>query len=311
MMHVMIMGTGGVGGYFGTRFAEAGHRVTFVARGAHKAAIEREGLRLHSPLGDAQLADAKVVAEPARVEPPDVVLVCVKLWDTLAAAQALQPLAAAGTTVLSLQNGVDKDETLARGLGAAPRWGGVVQIAAHIEAPGTIRHLGSMADLIYGAYAEGDDATLDAFDAAAQQTAEATGAFTARRSGDIGLDIWRKFSFLAPFAGATCAHRQSIGPIRADADKRAQLERLAAETVAVGRAHGIALSDERTAEIMAFADGLPEEMKSSMLHDLEAGRRLELDWLTGAVLRFGARHGVATPENQAVYDALAPFKDGS
>lgn len=310
-MRILIMGAGGVGGYYGARFAEAGHEVTFVARGAHKAAIERDGLRVRSPLGDAHLVATRVVEDPATVEPPDIALVCVKLWGTQAAAQALQPLAAAGTTVLSLQNGVDKDETLARVLGERPLMGGVTQIAASIEAPGVIRHVGTMADLIYGEFGGAESERLAAFDAAARQTAEATGGFTTRISPDIELDIWRKFSFLAPFAGATCANREPIGPIRADARKRARLERLVGETVAVGRAAGVAFADDREAEVMGFVDGLAEEMKSSMLHDLEAGKRLELDWLTGAVLRFGERHGVTTPESRAVYDALAPFKDGA
>jgi len=309
-MHILIMGAGGVGGYFGARFLEAGHQVTFVARGRHKAAIERDGLSVLSELGDLHVTDAAVVEDPAAAGTPDIALVCVKLWDTEAAGRALRPLAEAGTAVLSLQNGVDKDETLAGVLGAAPRIGGVVRIAAHIEAPGTIRHLGTMADLIYGAY-DGDTGAERAFDAAARQTAETTGGFQARRSADIQLDIWDKFSFLAPFAGATCFYREPVGPIRADADKRARLQRLIGEAVAVGRAAGVAFPDDREDKALAFADGLPDAMKSSMLHDLEAGRRLELDWLPGAVLRVGARTGVATPESRQVYDALARFKDGA
>lgn len=309
-MRVLIMGAGGVGGYYGARMAQAGHEVTFVARGQHKAAMLQHGLQVHSPLGDAHLVAPKVIESPSSIEPPDIALVCVKLWDTQAAAQAVQPLAAGGTTVLSLQNGVDKDETLTRVLGEAPLLGGVTQIAASIEAPGVIRHLGTMADLIYGEYGGRDSARLQAFDEAARQTAEATGGFTTRVSADIQLDIWKKFSFLAPFAGATCFYRAPIGPIRDDADRMARLERLIGETVAVGRAAGVAFSDNREAEVLEFVAGLPEEMKSSMLHDLDAGRRLELDWLTGAVLRFGERFGVATPESAAVYEALAPYKDG-
>jgi 2-dehydropantoate 2-reductase len=151
---------------------------------------------------------------------------------------------------------------------------------------------------------------LDALDAALQDTARRIGGFEARNSPDIRLGVWRKFAFLAPFAGLTARHRSPIGPLRDREATRWALAQLAAETVAVGRAAGIALPEERAAELLAFVDGLPAEMKSSLLHDLEAGKPLELDWLTGAVLRLGARRGVATPGNRVIYDRLAAYKGG-
>jgi len=306
-MKLLVMGSGGVGGYYGARFAEGGHEVVFVARGRHKEAIAAEGLRVESERGDVTIRPATVTDDPATAGVCDVVLVCTKLWDLPAATEAVRPAVGPDTGVLALQNGVDKEQVLIDALGPDPVMGGTTQIAAAIAAPGVVRHTGTMATLIYGELDGRDSDRLRRFDAAAQ----AAPGFEAQRSDDVRLDIWKKFSFLAPFAGATAFHCSPIGPIRADAEKRALLDSLVAETVAVGRAAGVAYGPEREAEVMAFVDGLPEAMKASMLHDIEAGRRTELDWLTGAVVRLGREHGVPTPKSAEVYAALAPVKDGA
>ena len=310
-MHILVFGAGGVGGYYGARLVEAGYDVTFVARGRHAQAMAEHGLTVRSARGDAHLPRPHVVADPRALdEAPDVALVCVKLMHTDEAARKLAPLAARGTAVCSLQNGVDRDEILAHHCGAHALLDGTTQIGATIAEPGVIQHTGTMASLTYGVPDGRADARLDALDAALQDTAARTHAFEARKSGDIRLDVWRKFTFLAPFAGLTARHRSPIGPLREREATRRELAQLAAETVAVGRAAGIALPEDRANEVMTFVDGLPAEMKSSMLHDLEAGKPLELDWLTGAVLRLGLRHGVATPANQVIQDALAAYKNG-
>jgi 2-dehydropantoate 2-reductase len=310
-MHILVFGAGGVGGYYGARLVEAGYDVTFVARGRHAEAMAEGGLSVRSQRGDAHIAQPQVVADPADLaDPPDVALVCVKLMHTQDAARKLAPLAARGTAVCSLQNGVDRNEILAHHCGAHALLDATTQIGASIAEPGVIQHTGTMAHLTYGAPDGRADARLDALDAALQDTAARTHAFEARRSGDIRLDVWRKFTFLAPFAGLTARHRSPIGPLRERAATRRELAQLVAETVAVGRAAGIALPEDRATEVMAFVDALPAEMKSSMLHDLAAGKPLELDWLTGAVLRLGLRHGVATPANQVIQDALAAYNHG-
>ena len=310
-MHILMFGAGGVGGYYGARLVEAGYAVTFVARGRHARAMAEQGLRVRSARGDARIDAPRVVDDPVTLDPaPDVALVCVKLMHTEEAARALAPLAAKGMAVCSLQNGVDRDEILARHCGRKALLDGTTQIGAAIAEPGVVQHTGTMANLTYGEPDGRNSARLQALDAAFQDAAARTGGFEARRSADIRLDIWRKFTFLAPFAGLTARHRSPIGPLREHAQTRQELERLVSETVAVGRAAGIALPDARDDEVMAFVDGLPGEMKSSMLHDLEAGKPLELDWLTGAVLRLGARHDVATPANRVIQDALAAYKNG-
>ncbi|HSM19440.1 MAG TPA: 2-dehydropantoate 2-reductase [Hyphomicrobiales bacterium] len=306
-MKILIMGAGGVGGYYGARFAQAGHEVVFVARGRHKDAIAANGLAVRSERGDAAIKDAKVTDDPAEAGVCDIVLVCTKLRDLEAAAQAIRPAVGPDTGIISLQNGVEKERVLIEAVGRPAVMGGATQISAIIAEPGVIQHTGTMATLIYGELDRSMTERLEAFDAAAR----AAPGFDAVLAEDIALEIWKKFSFLAPLAGITSFHRQPIGPLRTDPETRRELEALIAEAVAVGRAEGAALGPEREAEVMAFIDGLPEVMKASMLFDLEAGSPLELDWLTGAVCRLGKTHGIATPANDRIYAALAPFKEGA
>lgn len=306
-MKLLIMGSGGVGGYYGARFAAAGHEVIFVARGRHGAAIAAQGLRLRSERGDVTLRDARVTGDPAEAGPCDGILVCTKLRDLEAAAVAIRPAIGPETWVMPLQNGVERERILTGLLGPGPVVGGVTQIATAIAEPGTVQHTGRMARLIYGELDGRASARMSAFDRAAREA----GGFDAVLSPDIVFETWKKFAFLAPFASITCVHRSAIGPLRADPAIRAEIAALVAEAVAVGRAAGIAFAPDHAGGVMAFIDGLAPAMKSSMLHDLEAGRPLELDWLTGAVSRLGRAQGVGTPATDRVYAVLAPFRDGA
>lgn len=298
-MKIAIMGAGGVGGYFGAKLAQSGADVTFIARGAHGAAIREKGLRVYSPNGDILVHPAKAAGDPAMIGKVDVVMFCVKLWDVESAAEACKPLIGPDTAVICFQNGVDAEDRVAAILGADHAVGGVAAIAALIEAPGVIRHTGTMAWLKYGELDGRASPRLEAFDAACKKA-----GFEATLSSDITVDIWRKFAFLAPMAGATATTRMPIGPILADAETRRLFADLIAETVAVGRAKGARLEDGIEAKQLAFAEGLPGEMKASMLGDLERGNRLELDWLTGAVTRLGRELGVPTPVSDIVYTLL-------
>ena len=306
-MKLLVMGAGGVGGYYGARFAEAGHEVIFVARGGHGRAIAENGLRVLSERGDVAIPDARVTDEPGAVGVCDGVLVCVKLRDLETAIRAIRPAVGPGTWVMSLQNGVEKERALVDALGRGPVIGGTTQIAAVIREPGVVQHNGRMANLIYG---ELDGARTERI-AALGAAARAAPGFDATLAEDVELEIWKKFSFLAPFAGITALHHSPIGPIRSDPGRRRGLEALVREAVAVGRAEGVDFGPDREGEVMGFIDGLPESMKSSMLHDLEAGKPLELDWLTGAICRLGDRHGIETPMSDRVHAALAPFREGA
>lgn len=305
-MRIVVMGAGGVGGFFGAKLAQGGHDVAFVARGRHLAAMRERGLTVKSASGDVHLSRAALTDDPAELAPADVVLFAVKLWDTEAAAAAVRPLVARGGVVIPFQNGVESIERIGAVLGAERVMGGVAYIAATIGEPGVIVHTGTMARLRFGPVHVTQQTAAEALLAACQGA-----GIEAELSSDIGRALWEKFAFLAAFSGLTSVARQPMGTLRGDADLRATLEAAIREVWVVGRARGIALADDFVARQMQFADGLPAEMRSSMSNDLAAGNRLEAPWLCGAVARMGKAAGVATPVNATLYAALKPYCGGA
>lgn len=305
-MRIAVMGTGGVGGYFGARLARGGHDVAFVARGAHLAALRENGLSVESAQGNILLRDVTATDDPATLAPVDAVMFCVKLWDVEQAAERIAPLVARGGVVIPFQNGVDSPEILARVLGGEHVLGGVAYIAASIRAPGVVAHVGSMARLRVGAFDDRGTAGARAFVAAC------TGAgVQAELVDDIRRAIWEKFAFLVALSGTTALSRQPIGGVRSDPDLRAAFEAAMRETIAVGRARGVTLPDDFVASQMRALDGLPAEMRSSMLHDLTVGNRLEAPWLCGRVASLAAEAGLSAPVNATIYAGLKPYVNGA
>ncbi len=305
-MRIAVIGVGAVGGYFGARLAADGNEVLFAARGRQRAAMAAAGLRIVSAVGDLQIERPELIGDPAAAGFCDIVLLCTKLWDLEAALDWARPLVAHDSAIIPLQNGVDAAAMVARVLGPENTAGGVAYIGAEIAEPGVIRHRGTMAGLAFGELRPGGLAWgLEAFQAAC----EAAG-FEAKLSGDIEGDIWRKFVMLTAFSGVTALRRRPIGPALEAPDGRALFAGLVQETAAVARAKGIALAAETEAETIARVAGMPHDMKSSLLTDLERGNRLELPWLSGAVVRLGADLGVATPSHAKVVEALTPYVDG-
>jgi 2-dehydropantoate 2-reductase len=305
-MRIVIMGAGGLGGYFGARLAAAGNDVAFVARGAHLAAIRQHGLRVESARGDLHLSDVVATDDPATLAPADVVMIAVKLWDTEAAAEAVKPLVRQGTAVVSFQNGVSKDDVLTGILGRDAVIGGVGQIGVVIASPGVIRHTGTMAKLTFG---ELDNRRTPRVQALLQACTAA--GIDAEIAADINLAIWEKFAFLVPMSACTASMRSTIGPIRANPRTRAFLFDITREVVAVGRTLGIGLPEDFAEQRMAMVEALPPQMTASMQGDLARGNRLELPWLSGAVVELGRQAGVPTPLNRAVTDILALYVDGA
>ena len=301
-----VMGTGGVGGSFGARLAAAGFPVTFIARGAHLAAIREGGLRLLSTGGDLTIDPARATDDAAEIGPVDVVLFAVKLYDTEAAGRALEPLIGAETAVLSLQNGVEAEAQLAAIVGPEHVMGGVAQIGAVIEQPGVIRHSSPFARIIFGELDGRRSRRAEALLAACERA-----GIDAVLSAEIEKEIWIKFVFLASLSAVTTLSGLTAGPIRDDPDLRAVTAWALNEVVAVGRAKGIPLDLAFGAEDLGLLDTLPTEMKSSMAQDLERGKRLELEQLSGAVARMGAALGVATPVHHTVYAALKRHAGGA
>jgi 2-dehydropantoate 2-reductase len=305
-MKIAMMGSGGVGGFFGGRLAHAGYDVSFVARGAHLAALRERGLLIESQAhGDLRVPKVRATDDPAEIGPVDVVIMSVKLWDTEAAIRQMRPMLKTGTAVLSLQNGVIKDDILRRELGEAPVMGGVCYVATTIARPGVILQTGTMQRVVIGEY----DGRASERSRTLHEALGKSGA-NAELSTDVRRAIWEKYAFLVGISATTTAMRTTIGPIRKNPRSRAFLLEIFRETVAVGRAHGIALPADYADACLARADGLPEEMTASMAHDLQRGNRLEVEWLSGGVAQLGAAAGVPTPCNRAVWDILALYAQG-
>ncbi len=305
-MRIVIMGAGGLGGYFGARLAAAGNDVAFVARGAHLAAIKQHGLRVTSARGDLHLRDVVATDDPSTLAPADVVIIGVKLWDTEAAATAVKPMVRPGTAVVSFQNGVSKDDVLAGVLGREAIIGGVAQIGVVIASPGVIAHTGTMAKLTFGELDNRRSARVEALFAACTEA-----GIDAEIAADTGLAIWQKFVFLVGMSAVTSTMRSTIGPIRANPQARGFLLDVVREAVAVGRAMGVPLPEDYAEQRLAFIGNLPAEFTASMQGDLTRGNRLELPWLSGAVVQMGTQVGVPTPLNRAVRDILALYVNGT
>lgn len=303
-MRIAVVGAGGVGGYFGGRLAAAGADVHFLARGAHLDAMRAKGLRIESPKGNAHVARVSATDDPAAVGPCDVVLFTVKLYDVEAAIGLLPPLLAADTVVIPLQNGVDTVGLLQRSIGGAHTAGGTTYVTSVIAEPGIVRHT-VMDSLIFGELDGTRSARLQRF-----ADACAPAGFHATLSDHITIDIWTKFVRLSTFSGMTAVTRSPIGPIAADPELFSMLKDAAREAAAVARAKGIAVPATTIDDIDRSYVNLPPHMKSSMLEDLERGRRLELPWLSGAVVRIGREVGVDTPTHAFITKALKLHVNG-
>jgi 2-dehydropantoate 2-reductase len=304
-VRIAVMGTGGIGGYFGGRLAEGGAEVAFIARGRMLEALKKDGLRIKSQLGDLHLRSVAATDDPKQLSPVDLVVFGVKLWDTEEAARLIKPLVSGDTAVISFQNGVDKDEVLRSVLGDRAIIGGLSYIAATIAEPGVIAHSGPMQRLVFGEYDKRRSRRCEDFLEACRR-----GKIDAEISDDIEREIWEKFVFLVGLSGTTAPIRTPIGPIRSNAQTRAFLLDVMREVVAVGRAKGVALAQDYAEKRLAFCDTVPAAMTSSMAVDLERGNRLEVPWLSGGVVKLGAALSTPAPLNRAISDILALHADG-
>lgn len=304
-MRIAVMGTGGVGGYFGAKLARAKHDVTFIARGAHLAAMRAHGLAIESDAGNVVLAQVVATDDPAQVAPVDVVMFCVKLWDVEEAAARIAPLVERGGVVIPFQNGIDSVGVLTRILGPSRVLGGVAYIAASIRAPGVIAHVGSMARLRVGAFDVHAEAQARAFVDACDGA-----GIDAELTADIRRALWEKFVFLNALSGLTCLCRQPLGVVRSDPELRATFEASMRETIAVAAKEGVVFGDDFIARQLRALDGLPAEMRASMLGDLFAGHRLEAPWLCGRVAALAAQRGLHAPVNATIYAGLKPYVNG-
>jgi 2-dehydropantoate 2-reductase len=305
-MRIAVIGAGGIGGPYGTSLAKAGAEVTFVARGAHLAAIKENGLRIEGDRGETHIRPAQATDDIASIGDVDFVLCCVKLWDLEPAAAQIRTIVGPQTAVIPLQNGVDAAERLTRILGREPVMGGMAFVTGTIVAPGVIRQTGTYQQMTFGELGGG----LSARGERLRDLCKAAG-FEGVLSPDIMVPVWEKFILLVPLSGLNALTRLPLGKWRVDPDLVALYEAALRETVAVGLAEGVRLPTDVIDKTLATMGSMPSHHTTSMGNDLLRGNRLELPWFAGKVVELGRRHGIPTPANGFIYTALKPYISGA
>lgn len=306
-MHFAIVGSGAVGGYYGARLVRAGEHVSFLARGAHLRAMRERGLMIWSPLGDFTVR-VRAEADTAAIGPVDVVLLAVKTYDNPGVLPILAPLLGPSTVVVSLQNGVDSVDAVAAVVGESRVLGGPTYIATALTAPGFIEQTGTHRRIVFGeVFGERTHVS-----ARVQAIADVlTGAdIVAEAVADARVPLWEKFIYLAPFAALTGAARLPVGALWPDPDGRAVFLDAVREVERVARAEGVEVPAGVLDRVTAYVDGLPPGTRSSLLIDLQAGKRIEVESLAGSVVRRGRAAGVPTPTMAALHAALKPHAGG-
>jgi 2-dehydropantoate 2-reductase len=304
-MRIAVIGAGGVGGGFGAALAKAGGDVTFVARGAHLAAMRAEGLRVESDRGNTYIQPVQATDDPASIGPVDIVLFCVKLWDVETAGATIKPLIGPDTAVIPLQNGIDAGDRLVPILGEHAIMGGTVAISATIAAPGVIRQTGTFMSMAFGERNGGPSPRGEQLLALCKNS-----GFDTVLSPNIDIPIWEKFILLTGMSGCTAVTRLPVGKWRDDPDVLWLYENVMRETANVGRAQGVALAPDVVDKRLVQIKGQPPGLMASMAVDLLRGNRLELPWLAGKVVALGREYGIPTPANAAIFAALKPYANG-
>jgi 2-dehydropantoate 2-reductase len=307
-MRFAILGAGAVGGYFGARLARSGQDVWFLARGAHLDAIRARGLQVQSSqLGDF-VAHAPAESDPARIGPVDVVLVAVKAYDNDTAYPLIAPLLGPDTAVLTVQNGVDNVDQLARLVGAERVLGGTTYVATALEAPGRIVQTGVHRSIIFGEVfgARGLTRRVRAI-ADAMVPAD----IEVRAVADARTPLWDKFVYLVPFSGFTGSARLPIGFLWQHPQMRELFYAAAREVAAVAAAEGVSISADRFDTLREYMDNIPPTTRSSLLIDLDQGKRIEVEALHGAALRRAEVHGLPMPIVATLYAVLKPWAAGN
>jgi 2-dehydropantoate 2-reductase len=303
-MRIAVFGTGGVGGYFGGRVAQAGEDVTFIARGEHLGAIKARGLKVDSPNGDFVIYPAKATDDVSEVGEVDLVILGVKAWQVPEAARGMKPLVGPNTTVVPLQNGVEVVPQLVNELGSSHVIGGLCKLVSFVVEPGHIRHTGFNPSISIG---ELDNTRSPRITRIEQMFKRAGLDITIAE--DIQVALWMKFLFIASFSGVGAIANAPAGVVRSDPKWRSRVLSAMAEIYALARARGVKLPPNSIDTVMAFVDGLPEDATSSMQRDIAAGRLSELEAQNGAVVRMGRELGVEVPTHEFIYQTLRPLEE--
>jgi 2-dehydropantoate 2-reductase len=304
-MRIAVTGAGGIGAIYGASLAKAGADVTFVARGAHLAAMRERGLKIEGDRGEMHISPAQATDDPSDIGPVDIVLFCVKLWDVESAGAAIRPMVGPETAVIPLQNGVDAHERLIPVLGREAVMGGTAFVTGSIIAPGVVRQTGAYQRMTFGEL----DRTISPRGERLAELCAAAG-FEGVLSADVLVPLWDKFTMLVPLANVNALTRAPLGKYRADPDSWSLVLGSVQETVAVGRAEGVNLAPDAADKAIALIRSMPDHHMTSMGNDLLRGNRLELPWFAGKVVELGRKHGVPTPVNSFVYAALKLHANG-
>lgn len=303
-MKIAIMGTGGVGGFFGAKLAQ-NNDVHFIARGAHLAAMQQQGLLLTGANGNLHINPAQATDDPAAVGVVDLVLFCVKLYDTETAAAAIRPMMGEKSRVLTLQNGVDGADVLAREFGAERVWAGPAYMSATLTKPGQIEYSGAMSGLVFGTYNAKPDPLADEFLATCKEV-----GIGAQYHEDYRVPLWSKFVLVGTNGPLCAASRMPLRYLYTEPGVREVTTAGLNEVVAIARKLGVKLKDTVVEDCVTMIEKTPPDTYASTYHDLRNQRRLELDSLSGVVVRLGAEHGIATPVHQTLYAMLKAYRNG-
>lgn len=303
-MKIVVFGTGGVGGYFGGRLAQKGEDVTFIARGAHLAALRETGLRVESVDGDFAVHPVKVTDSSQTIHETDLILLAVKAWQLDDAILQMKPLVGENTMILPLLNGMEHMDKLFAAYGAKHVLGGMCRISAVIGGPGLIRHVGIKPYIAYGEWDNSKSERILKLD----ELFKSINGIAAEISADIQTAMWEKFIFISGTSGVGAYTRQTMGEYRSNPETRAMLFASMDETAAVARARGVPIAENFVEATMQRIDSLPADVTASMQKDMMAGRPSELNEQTGAVIRMGKAAGVPTPTQEKLFAALLPLE---
>jgi 2-dehydropantoate 2-reductase len=301
-MRIAVIGTGGVGGFFGAKLFISGQNVKFLARGHHLAAMQRAGLTVHAPDGDLHVPPERFTDDPSSVGKADAILFCVKTYDTSEAARSLTPMLAPGTVIVPLQNGVESEQTLRTLIMEGIVYSGTTYVYSTISAPGVITEAGRPRKIQFGRQATGEPGV----NATALLNALRGAGVDAEFLPDMRSALWKKFLFIAAVGGLTAVTRLTLGEILAVQRTSALLETAMRETESVARALGIPLEPGHVDSVFEKLSNYSNDTRSSLYHDLTHGKPLEIESLSGAVVRLGAQAGVPTPVHEFLYTTLLP-----
>jgi 2-dehydropantoate 2-reductase len=302
-MKILIMGTGGVGGYYGGLLAEQGNDVTFIARGAHLKAIQQDGLRVKSVHGDFIVLPAQATDDPANVGPVDLILFCVKTYNTDDAAQAIRPAVGSQTIVISLQNGIDAAERIGNIIGTDHVLGGATWLSSAVEAPGVIRQISQFRRIVFGELSGGSSGRIQSIYEVLKNT-----GITVEISEDIQKVLWTKLVFITAVSSLGSLTRLPMGEYRSVPETRRLLSSIMQEVESLARAQGVSLDANVVQNWMDFIDNAAPNIKPSMQLDVEAGGRTEIESMIGVVGRKGRELGIPTPVSDFVYASLLPIE---